>query len=247
MFNVEGKWALVTGASRGIGYLAALYLADKGCNIIAHARKKENCEKVIEEIKKHGVKVYAVEAELSDVDEVNKMCKEIDNYGTKVDIILNNAGYQIAYHRDYLGTPAYDFDVSFRVNTTAPMMIAYRFLPGMKERGYGRIVNTTSGIDLEPEQAAYSASKAALSKITRDLGRDFEGTDVMISLTDPGWCRTDLGGKNAPNEPESAIPGVVVGVFIDDKKSGRLFAAQDYTGLSLEEAVKKAQKVKGVY
>jgi NAD(P)-dependent dehydrogenase (short-subunit alcohol dehydrogenase family) len=117
----------------------------------------------------------------------------------------------------------------------------------MKERGYGRIVNTTSGIDLEPEQAAYSASKAALSKITRDLGRDFEGTDVTISLTDPGWCRTDLGGKNAPNEPESAIPGVVVGVFIDDKKSGRLFAAQDYTGLSLEEAVKKAQKVKGVY
>ena len=77
MFNVEGKWALVTGASRGIGYLAALYLADKGCNIIAHARKKENCEKVIEEIKKHGVKVYAVDAELSDVDEVNKMCKEI--------------------------------------------------------------------------------------------------------------------------------------------------------------------------
>ena len=247
MFDVKGRWALVTGASRGIGYLAALYLAERGCNIIAHARKKENCEKIVEEVKKFGVEAYAVQAELSDMDELNAMLQEIDEIGTQVDIILNNAGHQIAYHRDYLGTPAYDYDMSFRTNTTAPMMICYHFLPGMKDRGFGRIVNTTSGIDLEPEQAGYSASKAALSKVTRDLGRDFEGSNVMINLTDPGWCRTDLGGKNAPNEPETALPGVVVGVFVDDRKSGRLFAAQEYTGLSLEEAVEKAEKVKGAY
>ena len=120
-------------------------------------------------------------------------------------------------------------------------------LPKMIEQGFGRIVNTTSGIDLEPEQAAYSASKAALSKITRDLGRDLEGGDVVVSLTDPGWCRTDLGGPNAPNDPESALPGVVVGVFVEDGKNGRLFAAQDFCGLSLVQAVEKAEKQKGVY
>ena len=55
-----------------------------------------------------------------------------------------------------------------------------------------------------------SASKAALDKITIDLGHTVQGTDVMINLTDPGWCRTDLGGIHAPNAPESAIPGIVV-------------------------------------
>ncbi|MBR4580067.1 MAG: SDR family NAD(P)-dependent oxidoreductase, partial [Lachnospiraceae bacterium] len=103
----------------------------------------------------------------------------------------------------------------------------------------GRIVNTTSGIALEPEQAGYSAAKAALDKITIDLGSKVEGTNVMINLVDPGWCRTDLGGPNAPNSPESALPGVLVGVFMDDLKSGRIFRAQEYAGMSLEEAVAK--------
>ena len=92
------------------------------------------------------------------LDVTEKMCREIDAKGTKLDIILNNAGLQIAYRTDYLNTPVSDYDISFKVNTTAPMMICYHFLPAMKERGFGRIVNTTSGIDLEPEQAGYSAA-----------------------------------------------------------------------------------------
>ena len=120
-------------------------------------------------------------------------------------------------------------------------MICYHFMPKMIKKGFGRIVNTTSGIRLEPEQAGYSASKAALDKITIDLGSKVQGTDVMINLTDPGWCRTDLGGPNAPNAPESTIPGIVVGAFVDDKKSGRLMGAQEFAGMTLEEAVKKAE------
>jgi NAD(P)-dependent dehydrogenase (short-subunit alcohol dehydrogenase family) len=113
----------------------------------------------------------------------------------------------------------------------------------MQKKGFGRIINTTSGIDKEPQQAGYSASKAALDKFTRDLGTLTEGTDVIISLTDPGWCRTDLGGPGAPNAPESAIPGVVVGAFVDDKKCGRLFPAGRFHNLSLEEAVKVAESM----
>jgi len=113
----------------------------------------------------------------------------------------------------------------------------------MIERGFGRVVNVTSGIKNEPEQAAYSASKAALDKFTKDLSSKLDGTNVMINLADPGWCRTDLGGPNAPNPVESVIPGIVVGAFIDDKKSGRLFPAQAFTGLTLEEAVAKAEKM----
>ena len=100
---------------------------------------------------------------------------------------------------------------------------------------------------LEAEQAGYSASKAALDKVTIDLGYKVQGTDVMISLADPGWCQTDLGGPNAPNKPESAIPGILVGAFIDDKKSGRYFGAQEFAGMSIEEAVEKAQKKESPY
>ena len=87
-----------------------------------------------------------------------------------------------------------------------------------------------------------SASKAALDKITIDLGSKVQGTDVMINLTDPGWCRTDLGGDQAPNAPESAIPGIVIGVFADDGKSGRNLGAQHFTGMTLEAAVEKAER-----
>lgn len=241
MVNVKGKWVLITGASRGIGYLSAKFMAEQGANLILHSRDAAHCEKVLAEVKALGVEAYAVSAELSEPDSVQLMLAEIDAKGTQVDIVLNNAGLQIAYRTDYLATPYTDYDISFRINTVAPMLICYHFLPKMAERGFGRIVNTTSGIDLEPEQAGYSAAKAALNKVTHDLGKMYDGTDVMLNLTDPGWCRTDLGGPKAPNAPESALPGVLVGAFADDRKSGRIFSAQEFAGLSLEEAVAKAE------
>jgi len=236
MTDIKGKWALVTGASRGLGRLAALCLAGQGCNVILHSRSLEHTAQLADEIKEMGVQVHAVAAELSSEAEVRKLLSDIDALGVTVDIVLNNAAVQIAYRTEYLTTPPEDYSVSFMINTIAPMMICYHFLPGMIERGFGRIVNTTSGIDKEPQQAGYSASKAALDKVTADLGTTVEGTDVIISLTDPGWCRTDLGGPNAPNSPESAMPGIVVGVFVDDGKSGRIFRAQEYSGMSLEQA-----------
>lgn len=241
MVNVKGRWTLITGASRGIGYQAAIFMAQQGSNLVLHSRTEEHCRKVLEEVLAFGVDAYIVTAELSDFSEVEKMLAYIDEKGTQIDIVLNNAGVQVAYRNEYLNTPMSDYDLSFRINTMAPMKICYHYLPKMAARGFGRIVNTTSGITLDPQQAGYSASKAALDKVTVDLGSKYEGTDVMINLTDPGWCRTDLGGKNAPNAPESAIPGVVVGAFADDKKSGRCFSASGFYGLSLEEAVRKAE------
>lgn len=241
MVNVKGRWAFITGAARGIGYLTAKLMAQQGCNLILHSRDLAHTQKVLEEVKALGVEAYAVQAELSDLDSVKAMLEEIDKLGVRVDIVLNNAGMQIAYRTEYFETPVSDYTESFKINTIAPAMICYHFMPKMIKNGFGRIVNTTSGIRLEPQQAGYSASKAALDKITIDLGSTVEGTDVMINLTDPGWCRTDLGGPHAPNAPESAIPGIAVGAFVDDKKSGRYLNAPFFAGLSLEEAVKKAE------
>ena len=224
MVNVKGRWALITGASRGIGYGAAVFMAKQGCNLILHGRKEEHLTKVLEEVRSYGVEAYAVAAELSDLDAVAKMLQTIDEKGTDVDIILNNAGIQIAYRVDFLTTPVSDYEESFKINTIAPMMIVYHFLPKMVEKGFGRIVNTTSGIRREPQQAGYSASKAALDKVTMDLASVYNGTNVMINLTDPGWCRTDLGGPSAPNAP-----------------------AGNFYGMTLEEAVRHAETALPVY
>lgn len=241
MINIANRWALITGASRGIGALAAKELAARGCNLMLQSRSLEHFDSIKQILAEYPVDVLFFEAELSDLASVEKMLQAIDKTGHPVDIILNNAGLQIAYRTDYLTTPASDYTHSFLVNTIAPMMICYHFIPLMQKQGFGRIVNTTSGIALDPQQAGYSASKAALDKVTIDVASKLEGSDVIISLTDPGWCRTDLGGPNAPNAPEDALPGVIVGAFVNDGHSGRLFAAGDFKGMTLEEAVARAE------
>jgi short-subunit dehydrogenase len=200
---------------------------------------------LIEEVKALGVDAYCIEAELAHHKAVVRMLDEIEAQGTAIDIVFNNAAIQPTYRKDYFETPVEDLDLSLRVNFIAVTTICYRLLPKMIARGFGRVINTTSGIRDQPEQAGYSASKAALDKFTNDLGYKLNGTDVIISLTDPGWCRTDLGGPQAPHAPEDSLPGVAVGAFVNDKTSGRFFNASDFIGMSLEAAVKQgeAQKV----
>lgn len=242
MIDIKGKWALVTGASRGIGFGAATVLSKHGCNLIVQGRKQEHLEKILQVAEAFGVSAVPVACELSDPKQVRAMLDSVDRLNVPVEIVLNNAGMQVAYRTEFLSTPVEDYEKSFLINTIAPMMITYHFLPRMVENGFGRIVNTTSGIRREPQQAGYSASKAALDKVTMDLASVYDGTDVIISLTDPGWCRTDLGGPKAPNSPESSIPGVIVGVFVNDRRSGRCFVAPEFHGMSLEEAVEYAEK-----
>lgn len=246
MIDVRRRWALVTGASRGIGYQTAIYMARQGCNLILHSRSLEHTTNVLKEVKALGVEAYAVAAELINTDETMAMLDEIEARGTQVDIIFNNAAVQIAYRKDYWNTPVEDFEGSFRINFISPVMICNRLIPKMIERGFGRVINTTSGIKNEPEQAGYAASKAALDKYTKDLASRLEGTNVVISLNDPGWCRTDLGGQQAPNSVESVIPGIVVGAFLETRQSGRYLPAQSFTGMSLENAVAKADAMEAV-
>jgi 3-oxoacyl-[acyl-carrier protein] reductase len=243
MIDVTGKWALITGASRGVGYQTAIFMAKQGCNLILHSRNLEHSEKVEKEVKALGVDAYSVQAELAHHEEVVAMLDTIEAKGTVVDIIFNNAAVQIAYRKDYWNTPVEDYEMSFRINFISVTTICNRMVPAMIERGFGRVINTTSGIMDQPEQSGYAASKAALDKYTKDLASKLNGTNVMMNLADPGWCKTDLGGPQADNEVESVIPGITVGAFVDDKKSGRFFPAQQFTGMTLEEAVAEAEKI----
>jgi len=243
MLDVSKKWVFVTGAARGIGKLMALSFAERGANLILHSRSLEHTKALEAEIKSKGVEVFSVAAELGNSKERKNLLAEIDSKNLRIEIVCNNAGLQTPYRENYWEMHEQDYLTSFQVNTIAPIFISCHFLPKMLLAGFGRVICTTSGIAGEPEQMAYAAGKAALDKFVRDTAPKLRGTDVTLNLLDPGWLRTDLGGPNAPNAVETVIPGAIAAAFADNSVNGKWISAQDYKGLSLEEAVRNLTAV----
>lgn len=242
--SVKGKWALITGASRGIGRQVALAMAKLGTNLVLHSRDATHTDAIAKECQALGVKTVQVAAELSDQSQVDSMLDAALKVAGPIDLVFNNAAIMTKYRQDPWTVTAEDFRLSFEVNVIALARICNRLVPPMLQRKWGRVVNTTSGIQEQPELIAYSISKGALDKYVRDFAPSLKGTGVMMNLLDPGWLRTDLGGPNAPNSVESSIPGAIIPALLDDGISGRFFRAQDYAGMSLAEALKKAMAAK---
>ena len=228
MLNIQNKWVLLTGASRGIGMHVAGALADKGCRLILHSRKLEHTAALVAELQARGLTVHALEAELSDQRQVIALGEEALRISGGIDILYNNAAIQSPWHEDMFTTEAAEYTLSFQVNTIAPITLCNLVLPGMIERKFGRVVNLTSGIKDQPQLMAYAASKAALDKYVYDMAPHLEGTGVSMILLDPGWLRTDLGGPQAPGTVESVLPGALVPVLLEDGISGKFIHAQDY-------------------
>jgi NAD(P)-dependent dehydrogenase (short-subunit alcohol dehydrogenase family) len=228
--DIRGKWAFVTGASRGVGKQIALGLAGLGCNVVVHSRDRAHTAALERALAERGVRVAAVAAELSDQAAVDRMLDEalVAVGAGGIDVLFNNAAVMTPFRDPYRTVTADDFRLSFEVNVITPVRITYRLLPGMLARGFGRIVQVTSGIADQPELMAYAASKAALDKFVRDLSPSLRGTGVLMSLLDPGWLRTDLGGPRAPNAVESVLPGALVPALVDGEVHGVFFRAQDY-------------------
>ena len=237
MSNLQGKWALVTGASRGVGKHIATSLAGLGCNIILHSRSIEHTAGLAASLAATGASVIAVAAELDDQNQVDAMLDDILARTPQVDIVFNNAAVMAPWRGDPWETTAEDFRKSFEVNVISIVRICNRLVPLMLQRKWGRVVNLTSGIADQPQLMAYSISKAALDKYVRDFAPTLSNSGVMMNLLDPGWLRTDMGGSNAPNDPSTVIPGALVPALLDDGISGRFFRAQDYAGKSITEAL----------
>jgi short-subunit dehydrogenase len=228
MIDIKNKWALITGASRGVGKQIAGAMASKGCNLILHSRKKSNTDAIMAELASFGVELKQVEAELSDIPRVKALAEEVEKMSGGIDILYNNAAIMTPYNSDVYTAVEDEYILSFKVNTIAPIVLCNAIIPAMIKRGFGRIVNVTSGIKDEPQLMAYAASKAALDKYVYDMTPHLKDTGVLMNLMDPGWLRTDLGGPNAPNAVESVIPGALVPILLDDGTCGKFFHAQDY-------------------
>jgi 3-oxoacyl-[acyl-carrier protein] reductase len=228
MILLENKWALVTGSSRGIGRQIALGLARRKCNIVLHSRRAANLEDTLALILDNGVEVHVVEGELATQEGVASIIAGVRAGPGHVDILYNNAAIQNGWKEIWDITHA-EWLESFQINFFSIVALCNAFAPEMRRRGYGRIVNLTSGIKDIPQLAPYSVTKAAVDKYSRDLAAELKDTNVLVNYLDPGWLKTDLGGENAPGEVESVLPGALVPALLEDNgPTGRFFAAQDY-------------------
>ena len=241
MTSLQGKWSLITGASRGVGRHLSEGLALLGSNVVLHSRELSHTQALAGKIGRLGVKVVTVSGELSVQSQVDAMLDAAIAQAGRIDILYNNAAIMTPWKENPWDIPAEDFRASFEVNVISLARICYRLVPPMLARKWGRVINLTSGIMNEPNLTAYAISKAAVDKFVRDFAPHLAGSGVQMNLLDPGWLRTDLGGPKAPNDPATVLPGALVPALLDDGESGRFFRAQDYAGLSLEQALERAR------
>ena len=230
--KLTGKWALVTGSSRGIGRQIALGLARQNCNVILHGRTTESTNETLKLLSDFSVETRIVAGDLGTEQGIQAVIRGVKNAPGYVDILFNNAA--ISVH----SKPIFEFSMdewlqTLQVNLFAMIQLCNAFAPGMKERGYGRIVNLTSGIANQPNLAPYSVSKAAVDKYTRDLAYALKDDNVLVNYLDPGWLKTDMGGPDAWEEVETVLPGALVPALLDDNgPTGRHYAAHDYKVLA---------------
>jgi short-subunit dehydrogenase len=216
MIDITGKYAFITGSSRGVGQQIALGLAEKGCHVILHGRTNRSCDKTAKLLKEYGVKTFMVYGELSNENEVNSVIKQVRDLNIPVDILYNNAGIMTPYRKDYMGHTWEDWMLSMKVNVFAVYSLCAAFVPAMLENGFGRVINVVSGISHEPELAPYASSKWALIKLTEDLSSKLKDTPVRMNTLDPSWLRTDLGGEFADNPVEAVLPGALAPALVEN-------------------------------
>ena len=239
--DIKGKWALVTGASRGIGREITRALGQLGCNLVLHSRAVEHTKPLAAELSANGVDVVSLQADLSDPAQVDRFLFEMESASPQIDILYNNAAVMMPYQEAVWTTPAEDFRNSFETNVLSPILLSNALVPAMIERRWGRIINLTSAIQGLPQLAPYAVSKAALKKYVEDIVPALEGTGVTMNSLDPGWIRTDMGGPDAPNAIESVLPGALVPALLSNYVCGCEFRAQDYAGMTIDQAVAKAE------
>jgi len=218
----EPRTALVTGANRGIGLAIARGLAERGVRVLAAARDVDKAHQAAGQI---DGSVTGVALDLGEPGVVGEAAKQLaDEYGP-VDILVNNAGVLVKDDFEQLGLA--DFVQSLQVHLIAAFELIQTLGVPMRERGWGRIVNMTSGWGAFAEDMggppAYAVSKAGLNALTVKAAQAL-GERVKVNSACPGWVRTDMGGEQAPNSVEQgADTPIWLATLPDDGPTGGFF------------------------
>jgi NAD(P)-dependent dehydrogenase (short-subunit alcohol dehydrogenase family) len=201
-FRLDGRRALVTGGSKGLGRVMATALAQAGADVAVCSRHLAECRAAADSIARStGRRAHAFEADLTRAADVERLVAEVAGSLGPVDILVNNAGVNVRGAADELNEA--DWDAVIDINLKAPFLVARKLGPGMCERGWGRVINMGSILSVIaiPGRAPYASAKAGLLNLTRVLALEWAGRGVTVNAICPGPFATDMN-KPLLNDPE---------------------------------------------
>jgi len=195
--NLKDKVVLITGAGSGLGKTLAIAAGQVGAKVICAGRRKERIQQTANEVNNVGGMGTAVEMDVADLKSVEKGLKMAEKVGP-VDVLINNAGI-ITGMKAVQDLPVEEWDKIMATNVRGPYLLIRAILPGMIQRGFGRILNISAPIKHLPKASAYCASKCALDSLTKAVGYELKGVDVIINAVEPPFLDTEMhkGGKKA--------------------------------------------------
>src|SRR5258706_5165796 len=186
--RLDGKIALVTGASQGVGRAIAIALAGTGCEVVLTARNMDQLAEAQKEIVAFNGVARSIQADLTRDDELEHLVQSCGS----IDYLINNAGW--GKRAPVVRAKIKDWDQTFRLNLRAPMILAQKFLPAMIEKGAGAVINigSVSGKSGEANGAAYSASKFGLIGFTQSLFDEVREYNIKVAVILPGFVDTPM-------------------------------------------------------
>ena len=192
-FELAGKRALVTGSSSGIGAEIARMLAAEGATVLVHGRNQERTDAVVAQIKQAGGRAEAALADLSSPEGISALIRVVEQTLEGVDILVNNVGgsASVAQPTWFDATPE-DWAENYDHNVIGSVRLIQSFIPGMRSRGWGRVIQISSRNAISPHAqfAGYGAAKAALNNLTLSLSKALAGTGVTSNGIMPGLIYT---------------------------------------------------------
>lgn len=192
--QLQGKRALVTGSSSGIGAEIARVMAREGALIVVHGRNRERASQVAEEVRKEGGQAQVAIGDLKLEDDAQAVAETADRAFGGIDILINNAGGASGQHLgDWLTTPTETWIATYQTNVLSALRLVRYFIPRMKQRGWGRIIQMGSASATQPLPYSlpdYHASKAALVNFTVGLSKYLGGSGITVNTVTPGTILT---------------------------------------------------------
>lgn len=200
-FNLNGKIALVTGASRGIGESIAKTLAAYGAEVVLASRKIDPLKEVASAITDAGGKAHPVSCHVGEPVQINSLYEEIENKYGRLDILINNAATN-PYFGEMTGVDEGIWDKTFDVNVKGPFFMIQKAVPLMKKNDGGSIVNVSSvnGIKPAPFQGVYSITKASLISMTKAFAKELASAKIRVNALLPGLTETKFSNAIINNE-----------------------------------------------
>jgi NAD(P)-dependent dehydrogenase (short-subunit alcohol dehydrogenase family) len=201
LFNLSGRVALVTGASRGIGEEIARVLANHGAHVIVSSRKLDGCQAVADSIVEAGCKAEASPCHVGSMDDISRVFEYIKDKHGRLDILVNNAATN-PYYGHILDTDLGAFEKTIDVNIRGYFFMSIEAGKLMCEHGGGAIVNTASvaGIQPSPGQGIYAVTKAAVINMTRTFAGECGPFNIRVNALLPGLTKTSFAGALFDND-----------------------------------------------